>query len=81
VLIKNFLMPALVLLLALLLKLEPTLAKGAIIIAACPAATMGAMLSSQFNVATDRIPGQILASNVVAIVTMAMWIFIAEKLF
>ena len=74
-------MPALVLGFALVFKLEPVLAKGAIIIAACPAATMGAMLSSQFNVATDKIPGQILASNVAAIFTMAMWIFIAEKMF
>lgn len=81
VVIKNFIMPALVLVLALIFKLDPLLAKGAIIIAACPAATMGAMLSSQFSVATDKIPGQILASNVVAIFTMAMWIFIAEKLF
>lgn len=81
VVFKNFIMPALVLALALVLKLDPLLAKGAVIIAACPAATMGAMLSSQFGVATDKIPGQILASNVVAIFTMAMWIFIAEKLF
>ncbi|UOD51283.1 AEC family transporter [Orrella daihaiensis] len=81
VIVKNFLMPALVLVLALAFKLDPLLAKGAIIIVACPAATMGAMLSSQFAIATDKIPGQILASNVVAIFTMAMWIFIAEKLF
>ena len=81
VILKNLVMPALVLVLALAFKLDPLLAKGAIIIAACPAATMGAMLSSQFNIATDKIPGQILASNVVAIFTMAMWIFIAEKLF
>jgi predicted permease len=67
--------------LALFFKLDPTLAKGAVIIAACPAATIGAMFSSQFSVAQDRIPAQILASNVAAIVTMAMWIFIAEKLF
>lgn len=81
VIIKNFVMPALVLLLALFFKLDPLLAKGAIIIAACPAATMGAMLSSQFSVATDKIPGQILASNVIAIFSMALWIFIAEKMF
>lgn len=81
VILKNLLMPALVVALALLFKLDPILAKGAVIIAACPAATMGAMLSSQFSVAQEKIPGQILASNVAAIVTMAMWIFIAEKLF
>jgi predicted permease len=81
VILKNLVMPALVVALALMFKLDPTLAKGAVIIAACPAATMGAMLSSQFGIAQDKIPGQILASNVVAIVTMAMWIFIAERLF
>ena len=81
VILKNLVMPALVVALALLFKLDPILAKGAVIIAACPAATMGAMLSSQFGVAQEKIPGQILASNVAAIVTMAMWIFIAEKLF
>jgi predicted permease len=81
VFMKNLVMPALVLALALVFKLDGNLAKGAIIIAACPAATMGGMLSSQFGVAQDKIPAQILASNVAAIVTMAMWIFIAEKLF
>lgn len=81
VIIKNFLMPGLVVLLALAFKLDGTLAKGIIIIAACPAATMGAMLSSQFRVAEDRIPGQILASNIVAIFTMAMWIVVAETVF
>lgn len=81
VLLKNFAMPALVVGLALLFKLDSTLAKGLVIIAACPAATMGAMLSSQYSVATEKIPSQILASNVSAIVTMAMWIYIAETLF
>lgn len=79
--LKNFLMPALVLVLALAFKLDPVLAKGVIIIAACPAATMGAMLSSQYGVATEKIPGQILASNITAIFTMALWILVAEKLF
>lgn len=81
VVFKNLVMPSLVVLLALLFKLDGTLAKGALIIAACPAATMGAMLCSQFSVAQDRIPGQILASNVTAIFTMAFWIFVAEKMF
>ena len=81
VIVKNFTMPALVLMLVLLFKLDPVLAKGAIIIAACPAATMGALFCAQFGVAQDKIPGQILASNIVAIFSMAMWIVIAEKLF
>jgi len=60
-------MPALVVALAWTFKLDPVLAKGAIIITACPAATMGAMLSAEFNVETNKIAGQILASNIVAI--------------
>jgi predicted permease len=79
--LKNFVMPALVLSLALIFKLDATLAKGVVIIAACPAATMGAMLSAQYSVATEKIAGQILASNVTAIFTMAMWIYIAETVF
>jgi predicted permease len=81
VILKNLAMPALVVALALFFKLDSTLAKGVVIIAACPAATMGAMLSSQHSVATEKIPGQILASNVAAIFTMALWIYIAETLF
>jgi predicted permease len=81
VILKNIAMPALVAGLAFIFKLDGTLAKGVIIIAACPAATMGAMLSSQHGVATEKIPGQILASNIAAIFTMAMWIYIAETLF
>jgi malonate transporter len=81
VILKNLAMPALVVGLALFFKLDSTLAKGVVIIAACPAATMGAMLSSQHSVATEKIPGQILASNVAAIFTMALWIYIAETLF
>jgi predicted permease len=81
VILKNLVMPALVAGLALMFKLDPILAKGAIIIAACPAATMGAMLGSQHGVATEVIPGQILASNIAAIFTMAMWIYVAETLF
>ncbi len=81
VFLKNLVMPALVLGLAVFFKLDSTLAKGVVIIAACPAATMGAMLSSQHSVATDKIPGQILASNFAAIFTMALWIYIAETVF
>jgi len=81
VLLKNFAMPALVVGLALIFKLDSTLAKGLVIIAACPAATMGAMLSAQFSVATEKIPSQILASNISAVFTMALWIYIAETLF
>jgi predicted permease len=81
VILKNIAMPALVAALAFIFKFDGTLAKGVIIIAACPAATMGAMLSSQHGVATEKIPGQILASNIAAIFTMAMWIYIAETLF
>ena len=78
--LKNFVAPAIVVVAAKLLDLPRDLAVGAVIIAACPSATIAAMLSSQFAVARDKIPGQILASNLVAFVSMPLWILIAEKL-
>ena len=53
---------------------------GAIIAAACPAATLGAMFSAKFQVAQKTAPAEILVSNLFAIGTMAFWIFVAEKL-
>ena len=80
VVLKNFLMPALALGLSLLLHLSGPLAQGAIIAAACPAATLGAMFSAKFQVAQKTAPAEILVSNLFAIGTMAFWIFVAEKL-
>ena len=79
-LLKNFVAPAMVVAAAKLLHLPRDLSVGAVIIAACPSATIAAMLSSQFAVARDKIPGQILASNLVAFVSMPLWILVAEKL-
>ena len=78
--LKNLFMPALALGLALLFNLSGPLAQGAIIAAACPAATMGAMFSAKFQVAQKTAPAEILVSNLLAIGTMAFWIFVAEKL-
>lgn len=78
--LKNIVAPALVVLLAAVFHLNRDLTVGAIVIAACPSATIGAMLSSQFAVAQDKVPGQILASNLVAFVSMPFWILVAEKL-
>ena len=78
--LKNFVAPAIVVVAAKLLHLPRDLAVGAVIIAACPSATIAAMLSSQFAVARDKVPGQILASNLVAFASMPLWILIAEKL-
>ena len=77
--LKNLFMPAMALGLALLFNLSGPLAQGAIIAAACPAATLGAMFSAKFQVAQKTAPAEILASNVLGIGTMAFWIFVAEK--
>ena len=80
VFLKNLFMPAMALGLALLFHLSGPLAQGAIIAAACPAATLGAMFSAKFQVAQKTAPAEILASNVLGIGTMAFWIFVAEKM-
>ncbi len=80
VFLKNLVMPALALGFAVLLHLATPLAKGAILAAACPAATIGAMFSAKFQVGCKTIPAEILASNVVGLASMALWIFVAEQL-
>jgi malonate transporter len=80
VLIKNVAMPAIAVGLALLFHLDGPLAKGAIITAACPAATFGAMLSAKSRIGQTTIPPQILASNIFGIFSMGFWIFIAERI-
>jgi malonate transporter len=78
--LKNLAMPALALVIALLFHLEGALAKGAIITAACPAATFGAMLSAKFRTSQNSVAPQILASNIFGIFSMGFWIFVAEKM-
>jgi malonate transporter len=80
VFLKNLVAPAIALGLALLFRLDAPLAKGAIIAAACPAATIGAMFSAKFQVGQNTIPAEILASNVFGIASMAFWIFVAEHM-
>jgi malonate transporter and related proteins len=79
VLMKNLAMPAFALGLGMLFHLDGLLLKGAVITAACPSATVGAMLSSQQKVGEESVPAQVLCSNVAAILTMAFWIYIVEK--
>jgi malonate transporter and related proteins len=80
VFMKNLVMPAIALGLSLLFHLDGPLAKGAIIVAACPAATFGAMLSAKARVGQTTIPPQILVSNIVGIFSMGFWIFVAGQL-
>jgi malonate transporter len=80
ILLKNLLMPGIALSLALIFHLSGPLTKGAIITAACPAATFGAMLSSKSQVGQTTIPPQILASNIFGVFSMALWIFIAAQI-
>jgi hypothetical protein len=60
--------------------LDGPLVKGAIITAACPAATLGAMFSSKFQVGQNTVPAEIPPSNISGIATMAFWIFVTEQM-
>jgi len=80
IILKNLVMPALALGLSMLFRLQPPLARGAIIAMACPSGTFGALLSAKFQIGQNTIPAQILASNIFGVASMAFWIFIAEKI-
>jgi predicted permease len=80
VLLKNLVMPAIAFALSRLFGLDGLLTKGAIIAAACPAATIGAMFSAKFQIGQKTVPAEILASNIVGIASMAFWIFIVEEM-
>jgi predicted permease len=80
VVMKNMVMPAFALGLGMLFHLDGLLVKGAVITVACPSATVGAILSSQQKIGEQSVPAQVLCSNVAAILTMAFWIYIVEKI-
>ncbi|MES2503314.1 MAG: AEC family transporter [Myxococcota bacterium] len=81
VVLKNIVMPLAALMLCRLLSVESSLAKGVVIIAACPSGTIGAMLSSKFSVGQRSIPAEILASNAIGIVSMAVWVAMVSVAF
>jgi malonate transporter and related proteins len=78
-LLKNFAQPALALALALALHFSGDLSKGVVLAAACPCATASAMLASTYRIDEQPTTSAVVLSNIAGVLTMAMWIYIVEK--
>ncbi len=78
--LKNFLMPGLALGIAWALGLSGDLAKGAVLVVACPCATANAMFASTYRVCEESTTAAVLASTIAAIPTMALWIYVIEAI-
>jgi hypothetical protein len=79
-LLKNFVQPALGLAFALAFHLPAVLAKGVVLAAACPCATASAMLASTYRIDEQPTTSAVVLSNIAGVFTMAMWIYVAEKI-
>ncbi|HUA00451.1 MAG TPA: AEC family transporter [Candidatus Aquilonibacter sp.] len=79
-LLKNFAQPAIAVALALGFHFSGTLSKGVVLAAACPCATASAMLASTYRIDEGPTTSAVVVSNIAGIFTMAMWIFIVEKI-
>jgi malonate transporter and related proteins len=80
VILKNFIQPALALGLALAFSFSGGLAKGVVLAAACPCATASAMLASTYRIDEKSTTAAVVASNIGGVLTMALWIYIVERL-
>jgi predicted permease len=80
VLLKNFLQPVLGLALALAFGFSGPLAKGIVIAAAAPCATASAMLASTYRIDEKSTTAAVVLSNIVGVPTMALWIYVVERL-
>ena len=79
-LLKNFVQPALGLAFALAFHLSAVLSKGVVLAAACPCATASAMLASTYRIDEQPTTSAVVLSNIAGVFSMAMWIYIAEKI-
>jgi len=79
-LFKNFLQPTLALALALAFHFPGVLSKGVVLAAACPCATASAMLASTYRIDEQPTTSAVVVSNIAGVFTMALWIFIVEKI-
>jgi malonate transporter len=79
-LLKNFVQPALGLAFALAFHLPGVLSKGVVLAAACPCATASAMLASTYRIDEQPTTSAVVLSNIAGVFTMAMWIYVAEKI-
>lgn len=80
VVLKNLLQPVLGLAIALAFHFSGILSKGIVIAAACPCATASAMLASTYRIDEKSTTAAVVLSNIIGIPTMAMWIYVVEKL-
>ena len=79
-LLKNFVQPALGLAFSLAFHLPAVLSKGVVLAAACPCATASAMLASTYRIDEQPTTSAVVLSNIAGVFTMAMWVYIAEKI-
>ena len=79
-LLKNFVQPGLALALALAFHFSGALSKGVVLAAACPCATASAMLASTYRIDEEPTTSAVVLSNIAGVLTMAMWIFVVEKI-
>ena len=78
--LKNFLQPAVALALALVFRFSALLSEGVVLAAACPCATASAMLASGDRIDEHPTTSAVVVSNIAGVFTMALWIFIVEKI-
>ncbi len=79
-LLKDFAQPALALVLALAFHFSGDLSKGVVLAAACPCATASAMLASTYRIDEQPKTSAVVLSNIAGVLTMAMWIYVVEKI-
>lgn len=79
-LLKNLAQPAIAVALALAFHFSSTLSKGVALAAACPCATASAMLASTYRIGEGPTTSAVVVSNIAGVFTMAMWIYVVEKI-
>lgn len=79
-LLKNLAQPAVAVVLALEFHFSGVLSKGVVLAAACPCATASAMLASTYRIDEGPTTSAVVVSNIAGIFTMAMWIYVAERI-
>lgn len=77
--LKNLVQPAMALALALAFHLG-VLSKGVVVAAACPCASASAMLASTYRIDEQPTTSAVVLSNIAGVLTMAIWIYVAQKI-
>jgi predicted permease len=79
-LLKNLVQPAIGLAFALTFHMSGVLSKDIVLAAACPCATASAMLASTYRIDEQPTTSAVVLSNIAGVFSMAMWIYVAEKI-